>query len=271
MTNRTLAILDPHKPTHRRELEAHLNRDPLLHIYEIGDLDPFFIGHTRWFALRVDGMIERLLLLYTGGEIPNIIALDRRDPTLTAALVDAAAPHLPELFHAHLSVGVAPLVESHWSITPHGRYLRMALTDPSALPEVDPSMKRLDRSHLPEILRLYADAYPGNWFDQRMLDTGFYFGLREGSELLSIAGVHVVSAEMSVAALGNITTAHSARRRGLARRTTATLCQALLESVNEVGLNVAAENSAAIACYRSIGFETIAQFDEARLTRISSG
>jgi ribosomal protein S18 acetylase RimI-like enzyme len=40
------------------------------------------------------------------------------------------------------------------------------------------------------------------------------------------------------------------------------LCQSLLEKVEHVGLNVKADNDAAIACYRKLGFEVVAPYGE---------
>src|SRR5438093_529591 len=82
-----------------------------------------------------------------------------------------------------------------------------------------------------------------NWFDPRMLETGHYYGIRQDGTLLSIAGVHVYSPRYRVAALGNITTRPAARGHGLATLVTAKLCQELLRSVDEIGLNVRADNA----------------------------
>src|SRR5262245_26512531 len=42
-------------------LRAFLDKDRDLHIYELGDLDPFFFPHTRWYTRE-----DALALLYTG-------------------------------------------------------------------------------------------------------------------------------------------------------------------------------------------------------------
>lgn len=36
----------------------------------------------------------------------------------------------------------------------------------------------LSSSDLPAIKELYAESCPGNWFDERMLSTGKYFGVK---------------------------------------------------------------------------------------------
>jgi predicted GNAT family acetyltransferase len=113
------------------------------------------------------------------------------------------------------------------------------------------------------LLALYAASYAGNWFVPRMLETGFYFGIRRGRALVSVAGVHVFSPQYKVAALGNITTRPDARGQGLATAATARLCQELLQTgIEYVGLNVKADNPSAIACYEKLGFERVTDYGE---------
>ncbi len=64
----------------------------------------------------------------------------------------------------------------------------------------------LTAADLPALQTLYAAAYPGNWFDSRMLGTGQYVGIWQGDRLMAVAGIHVYSPSYKIAALGNITT-----------------------------------------------------------------
>lgn len=84
----------------------------------------------------------------------------------------------------------------------------------------------------------------------------------ESDRLVSIAGIHVYSPKYKVAALGNITTLPSRRGKGYGRRVTARLCRSLVDEGIDIGLNVKADNSAAISCYRGLGFETVAAYEE---------
>jgi ribosomal protein S18 acetylase RimI-like enzyme len=115
----------------------------------------------------------------------------------------------------------------------------------------------------------YEHGYPGNWFVARMLETGLYKGVRRGDQWLALGGVHVYSATRGIAALGNIATHPSHRRRGLATSVTAALCLDLASRVKLIGLNVHAENHAAIACYGALGFKRVADYDELSLERVS--
>ena len=250
--------------TSRALIERFVRQDPALHIYELGDLDPFFWSHTRWFGLPdPHGDLRALALLYSGGTLPVLIALGRDDGGALEQLVAAIAPRLPEHLYSHLSPGLLAQLGDRWSPVHHGRYLKMALQDRSKLADVPVAeVERLGPVDLQAIHDLYDQSYPGNWFDARMLETGEYFGIRREGALVCVAGVHVYSREYGVAALGNITTAPARRGRGLARLAVARLCRSLLDHVEIIGLNVKADNAPAIACYERLGFVEIAQYDE---------
>jgi len=247
----------------REALEAFLRRDPLRHVYALGDLDPFFWERTVWFGAREGGELTEVCLLYVGMERPSLLAFDSGPGDGMRQLLARVAPALPRAFHAHLVPGLADLLTPDWALTPRGRFLRMGLADPSAVdgPD-DPRVVPLTASDLAPLRALYALAYPDNFFDPRMLETGEYFGVRGGGELLAVAGIHVYSQATRVAALGNVTTHPDHRRRSLAAAATATLCRHLLRTVDHVALNVSAENAAAVACYRKLGFETVLEYEE---------
>jgi len=247
-----------------RAIEPFLRRETALHLYELGDLDPFFWPYTRWFGWHpAQGELSALALLYTGSATPTLLALEGRDLASLARLLEQVRVHLPARFHAHLSPGLLPCLGSRWVAKHGGPHVKMLHREPGALAAVGVGdVEPLGRAACGELLEFYAQAYPGNWFDPRMLDTGQYFGIRRNGALACVAGVHVCSPRYRVAVIGNVATAPSWRKQGLARRVAARLCQSLYTSVDSIGLNVHAANRAAIACYRSLGFSEVAPYDE---------
>ena len=122
-------------------------------------------------------------------------------------------------------------------------------------------------SDLDEVLAFYERAYPGTWFEPRMLETRRYVGIRDG-ELLCVAGVHVWSPAWRVAALGNVATLPEARGRGLATTACADLCRLLLDDgIEVIALNVRADNRSAILAYERLGFAHAADYVEVPLQR----
>jgi ribosomal protein S18 acetylase RimI-like enzyme len=246
------------------EVEGFCRKNPPLHVYALGDLDDFFWPHTTWYALREAGVIRQLALLYTGHPLPTVLAYAEQPIDLMRDLSHHLLRVMPRRFYAHLTESVADVFEGDYRIQAHGTHYKMFLADQSRLAGVDVSQSvALSAADADDLLALYGASYPANWFVPRMLETGFYFGVRRGPELLSVAGVHVYSPRYKVAALGNIATRPDARGQGLAAAATARLCQELLRAGIEcVGLNVRADNRQALACYQRLGFERLADYGE---------
>ncbi|UCD49705.1 MAG: GNAT family N-acetyltransferase [Phycisphaerales bacterium] len=251
----------------KQRIEAFFRRKPELYIYAIGDLDDFFWPYTTWYGREEVGELRDIALVYTAKALPTVIALTE-EPEGMRTLLTEIARLLPQRFHAHLSLGLEELFRNDYLIEPHGVFQKMALHDPSPVRQIDGARAlQLTEADLPEMLAFYAQSYPGNWFDERMVATGRYFGLRENGQLICIAGVHVYSTRYRVAALGNIVTHPAHRDQGYATRVTARLCQVLLDEVDHIGLNVKVDNKAAIACYGKLGFEVVAPYGEFNITR----
>ncbi|MEV0393980.1 GNAT family N-acetyltransferase [Polymorphospora rubra] len=246
----------------RTELADLLARHPALYAYQLGDLDDFFWPYTTWYRLA-----DAVALVYHGGTVPTLLALHPADGTdQLADLLRELAPLLPAHFEAHLPPGAETALRARFTGHDHGPHLKMALTDPALLATARPAGDVLTRADLPELTKLYATAYPDNWFDPRMLDTGHYVGLRRDGELVAVAGVHVWSPVYRVAALGNVTTHPTARGAGLATAAVAALCHRLRASVDHVTLNVRTDNAAARAVYARLGFTVVARYAEHTFT-----
>jgi predicted GNAT family acetyltransferase len=122
---------------------------------------------------------------------------------------------------------------------------------------------QLTLSDEPQLQQLYQIAYPGNYFHPNMLSTNKYYGIKKNEAILSVAGVHVYSQKYRIATLGNVTTHPLMRNRGLAKKCVVTLLKTLEPEVDFIGLNVKADNDAAIALYRTVGFTIASSYEEA--------
>lgn len=261
MSTRIVSIHD------RERLAAFLRRDAPLHLYALGDLDDFFWPHTLWYGLERDGELRQVILGYMAPELLVLHALTGGPLDEMRTLLAGVRHLLPPHVYAHLTPGLQDALAETYRIEHHGDYDKMLLADPARLTAVDTTAtQRLEPTDLAEIQALYAASYPGNWFDPRMLATGQYYGLREAGRLMSVAGVHVYAPAQGAAALGNIVTHPAARGRGHATVVTARLCRELLATADQIGLNVRADNTAAIACYRRLGFVRNAGYEELDLT-----
>ena len=53
------------------DVERFCRKNPILHLYTLGDLDDFFWPHTTWYALRDAGEVRQLVLCYTALKLPT--------------------------------------------------------------------------------------------------------------------------------------------------------------------------------------------------------
>jgi GNAT superfamily N-acetyltransferase len=250
----------------RNSIEAFLRRNVFLHIYAIGDLDDFFWPYTTWFAHRDDGGIRLIALLYSGSQLPTLLAITDERIEEMRAFLGSIKRLLPRRFYSHLSEGLSDLFADSYRLVSNGVHYKMGLSDRSKCSRADiAGVEPISKSDIHDLEEFYELSYPGHWFEPRMLETGHYYGIRQDGKLLSVAGVHVYSKIYRVAALGNIATLPDHRGKGLASKVTARLCQSLLQTVEHIGLNVKTDNRSAIACYEKLGFEPIGTYEECML------
>ncbi len=251
----------------KEEIERFFRKDVYLHIYGIGDLDDFFWPYTTWYGSKSNGDIDAVVMMYVGLSLPTLLALSKEYDVIVE-LLTSVRHFLPYRFYAHLSPRLEALLCTTHDIKSHGKHYKMALSDEKLISDQDCSgVVRLGMKDLDAIHALYKDSYPDNWFDPRMLETNQYFGITEADRLVSIAGVHVYSSQYKVAALGNIATLPTYRRKDYATRVTARLCQSLCSDGIRIGLNVKADNTTAISCYERIGFEIVASYGKFMVQR----
>jgi GNAT superfamily N-acetyltransferase len=246
-----------------RLLEVY-RRDPEVHPYGIADVAQLW-PTSRWWRSR-DAVVG--LMDLPGSPLPVVYAVAAQRPADTLDLLARLDPLLPaELVITGprgLTARLASTRAARWSRD----YVKMALRRPEVLPPWDPSVTVLGHDDLPSLLTLHAtDPAAGDFFHPGLLDTGAYLGVHDGDRLVASAGVHVLDVDLGVAAIGNVATAPSHRRRGLGRRVVAALCHRLRADVEVVGLNVAEDNDAARRLYRELGFDPLVPYEEAELVR----
>jgi ribosomal protein S18 acetylase RimI-like enzyme len=147
--------------------------------------------------------------------------------------------------------------------------IRMAWTGGST--GVSERVTRLGAADVTALERLYADgASTGespDFFYGSMVTDGIFFGLYEGDALVAAAGTHLVSRDEGAAAIGNVYVRRDQRARGLGREVTAAVVHELA-GIATIGLNVRADNAAAIRVYESLGFVRHCDFREGLAERL---
>lgn len=251
----------------RRQIAAFLRRDAMLQAYSLGDLDDAFWPGTTWYGLVDARGIRAVVLIYSALAQPTMLAIGNESELKPLEeLVGSILPLLPRRFWAHMSLGLTEVLREEYRIDAPKLHYKMGLIDRRRLKDENPGeIVRLTPADRKELLRFYERSYAGHSFEPQMLDTQQYYGLRRGRQLASVAGVHVYSPKYKVAALANIATAPEHRGKGYAAAVISHLCRQLLRKVKHIGLNVAADNSSAVECYRSLGFGVVATYEEGLL------
>jgi RimJ/RimL family protein N-acetyltransferase len=254
---------------HEKErLASFLMRNKEANVLAIGDLDAFFWPSTVWWGWEEGDELLGLALLYCGAGLPVLLLSSEIHQLHTQDFVNALTALLPQAVYAHLSPGVDQLFSDLYQLVPHGRHLKMVFRHPEKIQDIDTSdVAPLNREHLSAIEKLFSSAYPGNFFDVRMLDTNLYYGIWADGTLLCAAGIHTYSPQYGVAAIGNVTTLPEMRGKGLATKVCARLLSVLQTNVDIIALNVKADNAPAIQVYQRLGFETVGEYDECEMYR----
>ena len=121
-------------------------------------------------------------------------------------------------------------------------------------------------SDVDQLTTLYRDGESTgespDFFYASMVSDGVFFGVFEDQQLIAAAGTHLVSRDEGAAAIGNVYVRRDRRCAGLGRIVTAAVVNELRD-VATIGLNVRADNAAAIRVYESLGFVRHCGFLEA--------
>jgi ribosomal protein S18 acetylase RimI-like enzyme len=239
--------------------EAHeaLSADRVWSCFALADLLPPHREYAQFAVARSETrraicLVLRepaLTVVSPGGDPTGVAVLLERIALPGRALIQARAAHLPA-------------VERYYRpISPWLTMRRMAVTSetfrpPDAQLEGAARLERLTADDLPDLTALYS-LFPAGHFRPELLDSGAFFGVREGERLLAAGGTHTVAEPFAIAVVGNIFTHPKARRRGYASAVTAAIvCELFRRGMRDVALNVVQGNHAAISVYERLGFAT---------------
>ena len=234
----------------------------------LGYLDPAYAPECRWFGRLEDGAVRTLVLVYEGMSRPAMFVSGRADGV--SPLLRQLRGELPERVLGRVANGLLDAVKTVYHPTGEMRMMmRMGLNRTTFRGrdngEDDPDVVQLSHRDTAAILQTYA-VWPDHFFDPYQLGSGYYYGIRgDDGVIASIAGIHTVSEQYDVAAIGNLVTHPDYRGRGYAKRTTAVLLRHLFERVGLVTLDVQSGNVPAIRTYQHFGFQPSAEYFEGEL------
>lgn len=249
-----------HSPSH--VVRDFFEHDRLLSAYALADLDPANVESARWWVARSAGEVVGAALLVEIMPFRPCFAMGRseaiaeifRHGIRESRLIVAAPPP------------ARPAIESTYRFERVDLMVRMAVRAESFKPRLTHEVTRLGTGQIGDIVDLYGDV-SRPYFTPERLEREIYMGLYAAGELVAAAGTHVRSAEVGIAAVGNVLTRIAYRGRGMATSVTSAVTEAALDEHRDVVLNVRIDNAPAIAVYEHLGYERHAQFIEGPAVR----
>jgi len=248
------------EPRDRTRLLEILGADRVRNAYPIGAAAPGYADQVRFFWALKHGQPQAIITVYHGLSVPALFTWG--DVESLSLLFSRVVRQLPERTLLHRYPKHAPAYQKR--IVPAGRrrVVRMSLVKKDFEPaKIEISPVGLSHGDTADIQSLYTN-YPDSFFEPYQLETGFYRGIREGEKLVSVAGVHLVSPELSFAMLGNIVTAPASQGRGYAGQLTSVTCQALFDVADLLVLDVPLETSNAVSVFDRLGFKVQFRYDQ---------
>ena len=237
--------------TNKDAIRTILRRDPAWCVYALGDLSPAMFPKTDWFTPDLS-----LVLKDYGTSI--LFAMG-------AGSVREAIDSVTWPVHLQVQHDVLETVARHAHVEGTREMWRM-IWNGDRTAQAHERAVRLGEADVAGLQKLYADGAAAgespDFFYPAMVTRGVFYGVYEQGDLVAAAGTHLVARDEGAAAMGNIYTRRERRGAGLGRIVTAAVMRELA-AVETVGLNVRADNAAAIHLYESLGFARHCPFYEA--------
>jgi ribosomal protein S18 acetylase RimI-like enzyme len=229
-----------------KEIKRILETNRNWSAYALADLDPQYNELCTWLIDK-----ESVVLIYYGLTPPVLFAMGKPDE------LEGLFFQIPPGKYTYTLIGFCrAIIKPRLDIEIEHHMWRMVLK-PEEFPGTGcEGVVKLGLADLDAIQRLVSNQPDQpDAFMPVQLQMGPFFGLSEGDELLSMAGVHIQSHWASVAAIGNVFTRPDRRGQGLATKVTAAVVSELLShGIETIVLNVEMDNHPALACYRKLGF-----------------
>jgi ribosomal protein S18 acetylase RimI-like enzyme len=256
--------LEVHGTRDRELLHSFLNHDRLFAAYAIADTDDAEFPRTRWGVAFEHGEPIAVVLEYRGISPQPLFVMG--DP-------DGVASILREVIRTRIAYLAAkpelvPAVREHYRVEPGAEMVRMSVERATFKPVLGDAV-RLDQADTRHLNRLYELGLT-SWLPSEAVAAGIYYGVRRGSRLIAAAGTHVISRQFGIAAVGNVYTNREYRGQGLGKVVTSAVTAELLRDVDEVVLNVRADNPPALGVYHALGYREHTRFEERLVRRQTS-
>jgi GNAT superfamily N-acetyltransferase len=239
----------------RDEIAAYLRTDRRYAAYALGDLDGPNRERCSWGIAYDDRGRPVALAMHQEGVVPQPLFVMGMPAGCTEVVSGVIRPREAYLLGTELlDEALAPLYEMERRLT----LFRMVVDQSTFQPFAGPAE------------RLYQLGFRAG-FPPTVLQDGIYYGVWVRGQLVSAAGTHVINAREGVGVVGNVMTHLDYRGHDFAKMVTSAVTAELLERVEDVALNVHADNYPAIAAYERLGYAQHCMLTERLIRRRAGG
>jgi RimJ/RimL family protein N-acetyltransferase len=249
----------------RSEIAAFLRTDRTYAAYALGDLDGPNRSRVAWGMAFDDSGEPTALVMHHEGLVPQPLFLMGAPEGCRAVLESILKPR--DAYLQGLELHEAAL-RGLYELDRPVRMLRMVVDRATFEPFAGPA-ERLTALDIDDLNRLYQLGFRAG-FPPSVVEDGVYYGVRVRGRLVSAAGTHAINPREGIAVVGNVMTHTDYRGHDFAKMVTSAVTAELLDRVDDVALNVHADNDPAVAAYSRLGYRTHCQLIE-RLARRRQG
>jgi RimJ/RimL family protein N-acetyltransferase len=244
--------------TGKDHILSYLETDRLYAAYAIGDLEPELFDQSTWFGAETKGQLHAVTMHFRGVKMPVLFLMGE---TEGVRIILEEALH-PERVNINCRAEHLPMTRDIYLWDEPIAMLRMALKT-EALQPVISNCIRLNPDHADLLRKLYEHG-GGDGFSAGQIEHGVFYGVFNNSQLLAVAGTHLVSRAYNVAAVGNVFTHPSHRGHGYGTAATNAVLAELIGrgGIHDIVLNVRQNNTSAVHIYKKLGFECCCNFFE---------
>jgi RimJ/RimL family protein N-acetyltransferase len=231
------------------------------YIYQFSNLEINNWRNVVCFGLYHEEKLKEIAMLNINYDIPVLLSATFSGAGYNIELIKRIKKLLPTKFYTHMDKNTLDTVFSQDNILALEEYINMGLCDYEQLSTVkNNEAGRLTFENIEEIKELISKSYPEAWLDDELVKLDENFGIYKADKLISFAGIHAYSEKYQVAAIAHVTTLAEFRRKGYGEKVVAALSNSLNNKIKYIGLNVKADNTNAINCYKKLGFKEFGSF-----------
>lgn len=245
----------------RSEIAAFLRSDRRYAAYALGDLDGPNRNRVAWGMAYDEAGRPTALVMHHEGLVPQPLFLMGAPDGCRAVLESVLKPRDAYVQGTELH---ETALQGLYDLDAPLQMLRMVVDRDTFEPFAGPA-ERLTALDIDDLNRLYQLGFRAG-FPPSVVEDGVYYGVRVRDRLVAAAGTHAINPREGIAVVGNVMTHADFRGHDFAKMVTSAVTAELLDRVEDVALNVHADNDPAVAAYSRLGYRTHCQLIE-RLAR----